>query len=985
VPPTRGAKKLRENAANLAFSCYAAGPMSSTGSALPFASHPYADFLAAVEKPARYTGGEVGSRRKDWHDPALEARVCLAFPDIYDIGMSHLGFKILYGILNDDPRTLAERTYAPWPDMERELRARGLPLVSHENYRPLRDFDVVGMSLQFELTYTNCLNLLDLGGIPLRSKDRTEDCPLILGGGPTATHPEPVAPFFDALVIGDGESACTEVALTWVRAKKAGKNRQERLLAIAQIQGVYVPSLYEVAPDPDTGVLVVDRPNVPGLPARITRTTVELKDYPFPSESPIGGPEAVFDRMSIEIARGCTEGCRFCQAGNIYRPVRERDPEEIVKTVVDAVRKSGQDEVSLTSLSTADTSCISPLIKRVVAELSPERVSLGVSSLRAYGLEEDLLDEMRQVRATGLTFAPEAGTQRMRDVINKNVTEEQLLETAERVFRKGWDRMKLYFMIGLPTEEDDDVKGIVETGKRALDEGKRAMRKMRESAEKGAMLSNRAASVTVSVSTHVPKPHTPFQWCAMDTLDEVRRKQNILYATAKGSRIDLKTHEAKESVLEGVFARGDRSLADVLETAFRNGARFDSWEEHIKHDVWNAALAEHGVDPARFLGTIPVSARLPWDHIDVGLEDGFLLKEYRKALKSRLSPPCGKAVGQFIHHTHLEAAKADERRLVCYDCGVACDMSTMRDERFTFLEKLGAVSPPVPREKRLPIAGQTRVDVVPGRAPSPVKKVVYRYRVGFQKLGPTAFLGHLDLVRAVPRVLRRIEIPMAYSEGFHPKPEMVFAPALSLGVPSLDEYVDLKFLSAPEPAALVEAMNKVAPEGLVFTGAAALSNQDPAISKMVSGARYALAFARSALPAGEEGLRARVAEILALAPDDEAGTVVRVIERIRKKVSVRTFLRSLVVGDTEAIAGVARAGLVGDLVVVHVELAVTGQGTAKASEVAELLCGPDGSFRAVRLALLTADGLSPLAATGRTHAPARAATAEPVVGAGPES
>lgn len=930
------------------------------------APHPYSEFLHLVEKPARYTGGESGSVRKDW--ASVEATVCLAFPDVYDIGMSHLGYKILYSILNADPRTLAERSYAPWPDMEAQLRTRGLPLVSHETARPLRDFDVVGFSLQFELTYTNCLTMLDLGGVPLRAADRGEDDPLVLGGGPTATHPESIAVFFDAFVIGDGEDACRDVALTWTRLKKEGVSRADRLAALARMEGVYVPSLYEVAVVDETGFQVVTGTTRPDVPARVARTYLpDISKYPFPSESPVGGPEAIFDRMSIEIARGCTEGCRFCQAGMIYRPVRERDPEEIVNTVVEAVKRSGYDEASLTSLSTADGSCISPLVKRVAERLAKERVSLSVSSLRAYGLSDDLLDELRRVRASGLTFAPEAGTQRMRDVVNKNVTEEQLLDTADRIFRKGWDRMKLYFMIGLPTETDEDVHGIVETGRRALEQGKKAMR------ERGGGRSMKRAAVTVSVSTHVPKPHTPFQWCAMDPLDEVRRKQRLLRDAARAAKVDLKVHASDESVLEGIFARGDRRLGDVIEDAWRAGARFDSWEEHVKLDVWGAALEKHGVDTARYLGTIPVSARLPWDHIDVGLEDGFLAREYRKALASRLSPPCGKAVGMFVHHTNVEEARADARRLVCYDCGVACDMSAMRETRVTFLDKLGAT------KRGLPI-----VDTKPPRTPREistnevVRAPVFRMRLSYEKLGPVAFLGHLDVIRALPRVFRRIEVPLSYTEGFHPKPDLVFGPALSLGVPSLEEYVDVKLLSDEEPASLLARLNGAAPEGLRFTGAARLGPQDPGITKVVGGARYALAFARKALPGGPDALAARIGEVMAKA----TLPVTRVIEGNAKTVDVRTYLRSLELETEGAREAVGRAGLVGDLVVVDVHVAIPGSGAVKSSEVAEVLAGVDTPCRAVRIALLTDEGEAPLSLAGRGGRKDRAA-AQPQGDAGP--
>jgi len=913
--------------------------------------HPYADFLDRVEKPARYTGGEVGSIVKDWS--SVEARVCLAFPDVYDIGMSHLGFKILYEILNRDSRTLAERCYAPWKDVEAELRSRGIPLVSLESKRKLRDFDVVGFSLQFELTYTNILLMLDLGGVPLRASERGEDDPLVIAGGPVATHPEPVSAFVDAIVIGDGEEKAGEVALTWTRLRKAGVPRRERLVALAKLGAVYVPSLYRTEVDPETGFEVVAAPIEPGLPLPVSRALVDLNAYPFPSKSPTGGPEAIFDRVSIEIARGCTEGCRFCQAGMIYRPVRERDPEQVVQTVLDAVRATGNDEVSLTALSTADVSCISPLIKKVTDRLASERVSMSVSSLRAYGLEPDLLDELKRVRAAGLTFAPEAGTQRMRDVINKNVTEEQLLETAERIFSRGWDRMKLYSMIGLPTEEDEDVVGIVEMGARTAGVGRK--------------IGKKGVEVTVSVSTHVPKPHTPFQWAAMNPLSEVARKQDMLRQTVRSYRnVRLKTHGADASVLEGVFARGDRSLCDVLERAYRNGARFDSWDDRLRLDVWEEAFAHVGVDRSRFLGTIPVTARLPWDHIDVGLEEGFLAREYRKALQSRLSPPCGKVAGTFVHHTNIEDAVADQRRLVCYDCGVACDLTQMREERVDALGKLGA-------HKRLPVVvdapkvapvveagtdeegeaavAKVRVAPVKGRGG-------FRYRINFEKTGPMALLGHLDVVRELPRVFRRVGERMVYTKGFHPKPDMSFGPALSLGVASLDEYTDVRLERAIEPeelASLVERMNEACPAGLRFRGMALLGAEDAAISRVIRGARYVLAFARSALVVPEGH---RVEDVLAASCRKamEATTlpIRREIEGIGKIVDVRKYLVAAEVGGAEAHAALARAGLVGDLVTLDVVAEITGSGAAKSSEIAAVILGDMANVpphRAIRLEL----------------------------------
>src|SRR5580698_2174234 len=842
------------------------------------AEHPYASFVHLVQKPARYLGGEFGARPKDWD--AVEARICLAFPDVYDIGMSHLGFKILYKVCNDDERTLAERAYAPWIDMEAQLRSRGLLLVSCESARPLRDFDVVGFSLQFELTYTNVLMMLELGGIPVRADVRGEADPLVLAGGPSATHPEPLAPFIDAIVIGDGEERLTEVALVWARGRKSGLPRADRLRALARLKGVYVPSLYSTRREADTGFTVVDRPRVDEAPMPVVRTIVDdLNQYPFPDDSPIGGPEAIFDRMSIEIARGCTEGCRFCQAGMIYRPVRERDPQEIVDAVVRAVQKSGYDEASLTSLSTADYSCIAPLVKKVADALAPKRVSLGVSSLRAYGLDENVLDDVTRVRATGVTFAPEAGTQRMRDVINKNVTEEQLLQTAERVFSRGWKSMKLYFMIGLPTEEEEDVREIPRVGGRARAIGKRVKKELG---------SPGAPKVVVSVSTHVPKPHTPFQWCAMDAPGVVREKQAWLEQEARAAGVELKVHDSETSWLEAVFARGDRTLADVLERAYRAGARFDSWEDQKKMPIWEDAFRAEGIDPATYLGTIPATARLPWDHIDVGLEEGFLLREYRKAMKNRLSLPCGKVAGAFVHATNLKDAQADTRKLVCYDCGVACDLSAMRDQRLVFLRKLGSEEPRAAAPRReAPPKGPPRVRIVQGEA--------RRYRFLYEKLGAAAFLSHLDLIRALPRSFRRLELPLFYSQGFHPKPDMTFSPALSLGVSSLCEVVDIKIAADLDAEAWLEELSAGAQPGLRFAGGVRLGPDDPGITKVIDVAGYVVGIPRAAIAArgGEAWLRDRIAEGLAA----RELCVVRRIDGIGKRVDVRDFLRSIAISE----------------------------------------------------------------------------------------
>jgi radical SAM family uncharacterized protein/radical SAM-linked protein len=780
--------------------------------------HLYADFIDRVAKPMRYLGGEYQAVVKDDPGTHIAARVCLAFPDVYDIGMSHLGTKIIYSLLNRDPQIACERAFAPWLDMEAELRERRLPLVSLETQRPLCEFDVVGISLQYELTFTNMLTLLDLGGIPLRAADRAEDATLVLVGGPTASHPEPVAPFIDAAFIGEAEELLPPLVLAWAALRREiAAGRRTRADALADLAGrfpLYVPALYATTIDAATGMTVVGAPRDPRVPARVSRAMVRnLDDYPFPSDTPVPYAEAVFERASVEIARGCTEGCRFCQAGMIYRPVRERSPQSIADSLIGGVERAGYEETGLTCLSTADFSSITPLVKQLAGELRKRGVSMSVASLRAYGLNEDLLDELALTRISGLTFAPEAGTQRMRDVVNKNVTETHIEDSARRVFARGWHRLKLYFMIGLPTEADDDVRGIVETGWRML--------------RVGHELAGQRAEVTVSVSSHVPKPHTPLQWCAQDREPEIRRKQAILRQVAgpggrsgRDTGLRLKHHNSGVSFIEGVLARGDRRLADVIESVWRAGARFDGWEEIFDLERWNTALERHGVDVPAYLGTRPVTARLPWDHIDVGLEDGFLLGEYRKALKGRASPPCGKVAGMLIHHTNLADAEPDRRKLVCYDCGVACDLSKMRDDRLVALRALGAEHPTAPTGVAV-ASGPMLVDVSERGGGSPAERgdalgppaprdreteraervrrnghhgagaPYSTYRIRFAKVGRAAFLGHLDLMRLLARSFRRADLPLAVTRGFSPKPRISFGPALGLGVSSLGELMDV--------------------------------------------------------------------------------------------------------------------------------------------------------------------------------------------------
>ena len=817
--------------------------------AMSEARHPYAAFLHEVESPARYGGGERFQVVKE-SDEGIASRMAFCFPDVYDIGMSHLGTKILYKVVNDQPDLALERVFCPWPDMEAKLRERGLPLISLETRRPLSDFDIVGFSLQYELTFTNVLNMLELGGIPIRSHERGPEHPLVIAGGPVATQPEPMAPFIDGFLIGDAEERLPELMREHARLREEGvEDREEMLVRLQAGGGLYCPALYDRDVCPRSGLAYVSRARRPEVPLRTERAFLDdVNRFPFPDDSPVPAAEAIFDRTAVEIARGCTEGCRFCQAGMIYRPVRERDPKAIVDTVVSAVEKGGYDEASLTSLSTADYSCVAPLIKEVMKELVPRRVSLGISSLRAYGLPEEVLDDISQVKATGLTFAPEAGSQRMRDVVNKNVSEQDIYETCRRVFSRGWDRAKLYFMIGLPTEEDEDVLGIADMGRQARHIGdQEAKRRVR---------------ITVAVSSHVPKPHTPFQWCAQDSMAEIERKQELLHERARQDGFRLRTHDRRVSHLEGILARGDIRTARLVEIAFRLGARFDGWDEQLRWELWEQALerweSETGALRGDYLGTIPVDGRLPWEHVDVGLADGFLLREYRRSLKDRASPPCGKPVSMQVHHTNAADARADERRLVCYHCGVACDLDGMRTERIEFLESLGAEEPRSAEEVLLPVVAAAAPPASPAgsRRPAPPVRtsqgepVVYRAR--FDKFGPMALRGHGELIRILPRVLRRAGLPIRFSEGFSPRPKLSFGPALPLGVQSLGEFCEFALTEELPEARVLEALRGASEEGLRFTELARVHPGEPRLSRWIAALRYAVLLAADLEPASVE-------------------------------------------------------------------------------------------------------------------------------------
>ena len=584
--------------------------------------------MGRVSKPARYTGQEWNSIKKDHSQ--VDVTFALAFPDVYDVGMSHLGLKILYHILNCRPDCAAERVFAPWVDMEEEMRAASIPLHTLESFRPVKEFDVIGFTLQYELSYTNILNMLDLAGVPLTTAERTDEHPFVIAGGPCGFNIEPIADFIDFLSLGESEEAIEEIAECLAYWKRAGKpgGRLGLLTQVAQMEGVYVPSFYDVTYNGD-GTIQAVTPNRPEAKAVIIKRIVkDLETIDYPTKPIVPFLDTVHDRAVIELFRGCTRGCRFCQAGMLYRPVRERKPETLLKIAQELIDNTGYSELSLSSLSSADYSCLHELVRSLIAQFKEQGVSVSLPSLRIDSFSVELAQEVQAVRKSGLTFAPEAGTQRLRDVINKGVTEKHLEDAVTAAFQAGWSSVKLYFMIGLPSETDEDVKGIAELAYRVLDLYKQV---------KG----RRGAKVTVSISSFVPKTHTAFQWFGQDTVAEIERKQHYLRSLIRDRSITYNYHDARTSFLEGVFARGDRRLAQVVVHAWQNGAKYDGWSEHFRYDVWMRAFAASGLDPAFYANRERNEDELlPWDHLDAAVHKSFFLSEYQRALSQEYTVDC---------------------------------------------------------------------------------------------------------------------------------------------------------------------------------------------------------------------------------------------------------------------------------------------------------------------------------------------------------
>lgn len=701
--------------------------------------------LPLVKRPSTYIDHEVNRHSKD--PKGSEVLFALCFPEVYEVGMSYPGLCLLYWLLNSMEGVVCERVFAPFPDMEAILRRERIPLGSLESRIPLKEFDIVGFSLQYELTYTNLLNILDLGGIPLRSADRDRDMPLVIAGGPGAMNPEPLAEFVDAFVLGDGEEVLREIVDLFRLWKKARGTKDELLEALAGIPGVYVPSFFEVRTGGD-GKIKEIRP-IKGDYKEVRRRVVpDLDLYRLPPKPLVPLAKVIHDRLSLEVARGCIRGCRFCQAGFIYRPFRERDPKGLISTVEEALKGTGYDEISLLALSIGDCSFLEPLLSFLAERYSPDKVALSLPSLRIGTLREEVVKLLRKVRKTGITLAPEVATPRLQGVINKVISEEEALQTASVAFKYGWRHIKLYFMVGLPTETLEDVRAIASLARKVSREG---------------------GQVNVSVSTFVPKAHTPFQWERMIGPEEIIERHCTVRAELRGKGIRFKGHSPQMSFLEGVFSRGDRRLGRVLLEAFRLGCRLDGWSEYLRWEKWQEAFHRAGVDPSFYLRERSEGEILPWNHLKSGVEERYLLQERQKAYLGEVSDPC----------------KPGCRRCGCCKEGIEI--------------KVKAASLPLPPTKDK------------GRARGQGGGVI---RVRFYKIGPMRFLSHLEMVETFFRALRRAEVPLRFSEGFHPLPRVTFSHALPVGVESVVEYFDAE-LSEPFPAEeLRRRLNLHLPQGL---------------------------------------------------------------------------------------------------------------------------------------------------------------------------
>jgi radical SAM family uncharacterized protein/radical SAM-linked protein len=770
--------------------------------------------LPTVEKPGRYVGLERNVVRKDLSK--AEVTLALAFPDTYEIGMSHTGLKILYELVNRREDFACERVYAPWVDLEAKMRENGIPLFSTESFAPVGDFDVLGFSLQAELNYSNILNMLDLAGLPVWQRERRETDPIVLGGGPCTANPEPIADFFDAFLIGDAEEALPLFLDAYRDARARGLSRRELLIHLASIDGIYVPSLYDVTYREDGRIAAIER-NDPRAPERARRTWVPvLKPEYYPEKPMVPSVEIVQDRLGLEVMRGCTQGCRFCQAGYWYRPVRELDPGDVASMTQRFIAESGWSEVGLLSLSTADYSQIEPLVKCLAPQLSDRRVSISLPSLRAEAFSVGLADAVSEVRKSGFTFAPETGSDRLRRVINKTFTNADMIAAADVAFARGWDLIKVYTMIGLPTETKEDLDELVALVQGILAQGRKHGRK----------------NVNVAVGSFVPKSWTPFQWAPFDGVETLERKLAYLKDRVRSVRgAKMKWHEPREAAIECVLSRGDRRAGRVLHTAWKSGVRFDGWTEHFRYDLWMKAFDAEGIPKETYLRAYDLDEVLPWDVLDVSIKKRWLQIELIKAKKEMRTEDCKwghcYACGVPGNGEDTVLAKGIQRDVTPLPSGEGVGVRGDHPAAYHDAAKGAAyrqkAMPDLPSASRLAKQGDQ----------------VFRHRVTFSKTGDARFLSHRNTMDVLERAIRAAGLPARYSEGFNPHMRLSMGPALALGLESREEIfdVDANALFGADAAARITAK---LPPGLEVLEVRALAAGEPSLAKAVKSARYAV-------------------------------------------------------------------------------------------------------------------------------------------------
>ncbi len=725
--------------------------------------------LPFVSRASRYLGNEINSIRKNPDE--VDITFAFAFPDIYEVGMSHTGMHILYEHLNSFDWIACERVFAPWVDMLERMQSNNLRLQTLENQLPVSKCDILGFSIEYELACSTVLRMLELAGIPLMAAERDNAWPLIIAGGPCTYNPEPLADFFDAFVIGEGEDVTIELcdAVRSWKSLSPGRDKPSLLNTLSEIPGIYVPLFFRSTASGNGNPQTVT-PCKPGYDTVTKRIMRDFNHAPTCTSPVVPYLQIIHDRAAVEITRGCTRGCRFCMAGMVYRPTREKNAETICSLARECLNTSGYEELGLLSLSSSDHSAIQHLLPELMQHAQAETIAVSLPSLRVDSLDPAMMEEIKKVRKTGFTIAPEAGTQRLRDVINKGITRDEILTTATRIFEAGWNLVKLYFMIGLPTETDQDLDGIVDLARSI------------------ASLNHRK-QVTVSISTFVPKPHTPFQWEAQDSADEILRKQRYLMERLRAKNIKCKWHNHHLSLLEGVFARGDRRLGQLLIEAHKLGAGFESWSEHFKPELWEQAFSLSGIDPEQYLTNRPLEAPLPWDHIRCGVNKKFLALERERAFAARSTNDC---------------------RTVCQGCGV-CDAL---DARLEIAGTGNASAHAHPHKPSLVV---------------PCEDSAFRYRINYAKTGPARFLSHLELTRVFSRAMRRARLPLKFSIGFHPMPKITFHSALPVGLESEEEWCDVQLRSDLSPSHILERCAPLFPAGISMLGVTAIPLQNKTV------------------------------------------------------------------------------------------------------------------------------------------------------------